>query len=214
MALQEKLQLLNEKFAKHRCYLGAGSSIKTSTLEPITEHSSEGTLVGNAAEEGPLVDIKSDEQLMAEMALLEAKLLDLKGKLDEAEDKNSNLDEELSKERNKRRELESHFLGSLNHRYNGGNGHRGSLLSAGDFERSGLLRLVILIYCVKGCVVDLANVPHTLAGRMARLVGAPTPTPPAAAAPSSPPPRFAPSQLGGQLGVVDVERREQREGAT
>lgn len=140
LTLQEKLQLLNEKFAKHRCYLGAGSSIKPSTLEPITENLNETT----SGDDNSMVDIKSDEQLMAEMALLEAKLLDLKGKLDDAEDKNSTLDEELNKERNKRRELESHFLGSLNHRYNGGNNvHRGSLVNVTDFERLGLLRQVI-----------------------------------------------------------------------
>lgn len=58
----------------------------------------------------------SVEQLMTESALNEMKITELNGELEDRKEQIEQLNETLNRERERRRQLETHYLGSINHR--------------------------------------------------------------------------------------------------
>lgn len=94
--LQEKLQLLHD-----RLKVQIGGKVSNGN----------GSAESKDSQHTPL-----EQQMMAELALTETNMLNMKTKLEEYEDKLATINEELNLERNRRREVESHFMGSLNNR--------------------------------------------------------------------------------------------------
>ncbi|KAI2802679.1 hypothetical protein BLOT_010138 [Blomia tropicalis] len=113
-SLQEKLHLLNERFVKGK------------NGETINENE----IVDNA-DDNNQKQKKTEEQLLTELALNEAQLSEMRTRLENAEEHLNQLNTTLQCERDRRRELESHYLVSIGNGGGGGGGAKERIAHSG-----------------------------------------------------------------------------------